>query len=459
MEYEQHSILAQQLPDLGANNRPPTIRRDSWKPFWVLQYPESEKGYAGGLEAFQKLREWRYLHEYTGKVDPEVSRRRTEEEIEELQDRLDNRGGSKKESVYDVIRRENKRVRARAIMDQEANSVADLAAVLLDQETSNAKLIEMQLTPKTWTMVLRLLPVADRGPALTRRYKSRLKELESMKQNPKSTSPKDPGYLSPGAIRARIHELKARLAAVVASQEDLKQVKDVLREMIQHSAAEKRKKLAACQSQLSKLQSELADEDAREKVKATRRQEKLTIAKAYEDEEKVVEWDSRKTTKYNERREGRLAAIEAARNAVTELEREIEEVDERQTGLPTALQAIDINDPTLGIKPKEGKANPEARRDAVRRLRRLIKPTTPLNGVEIWWQDTFHADYAQKWPDSVTHHSLRPQLAQEGNEAETDDQRHAREEADEMEAEALAEGAATDASEEKKSSWWSRKSN
>jgi len=57
---------------------------------------------------------------------------------------LQERGGNKKESVYDIIERKKKKMRVRSVMDQKANSVADLAAVLLEQgelgvETTEAK--------------------------------------------------------------------------------------------------------------------------------------------------------------------------------------------------------------------------------------------------------------------------------------------------------------------------------
>lgn len=58
----------------------------------------------------------------------------SKKEIERLQDALDERGGSKKENVYDVIKHKKKKLRVAAILDQRANSVADLAAVLVAQE-------------------------------------------------------------------------------------------------------------------------------------------------------------------------------------------------------------------------------------------------------------------------------------------------------------------------------------
>lgn len=60
-------------------------------------------------------------------------------EIERLQEQLDERGGSKKENVYDVIRHKKKKMRVAAVLDQRANSVADLAAVLATQEVLGAE--------------------------------------------------------------------------------------------------------------------------------------------------------------------------------------------------------------------------------------------------------------------------------------------------------------------------------
>lgn len=59
-----------------------------------------------------------------------------------MQEKLNNRGGSKKETVYDLIKREKKKLRQKIIMNQKANSIADLAAVLIAQEEKGTKLAE-----------------------------------------------------------------------------------------------------------------------------------------------------------------------------------------------------------------------------------------------------------------------------------------------------------------------------
>lgn len=66
----------------------------------------------------------------------------SKKEIERMQDQLDQRGGAKKNNVYDVIRHQKKKLRVATVLDQRANSVADLAAVLAAQEVLGAETIK-----------------------------------------------------------------------------------------------------------------------------------------------------------------------------------------------------------------------------------------------------------------------------------------------------------------------------
>jgi hypothetical protein len=68
-----------------------------------------------------------------------LSLNHSKKEIQRMQDELDQRGGSKKENVYDVIKHKKKKMRVAAVLDQRANSVADLAAVLVAQEALGAQ--------------------------------------------------------------------------------------------------------------------------------------------------------------------------------------------------------------------------------------------------------------------------------------------------------------------------------
>lgn len=103
------------MPFAGKQTVPRALRKDIWRPLAAVSFPNAPQG----LQAFRKLREYRKLHELSwgkptivngGLLDLENPYRRHE------------------------IARPPKKERSRLIMDQRANSIADLAAVLREQE-------------------------------------------------------------------------------------------------------------------------------------------------------------------------------------------------------------------------------------------------------------------------------------------------------------------------------------
>ncbi|CAN9281154.1 unnamed protein product [Alternaria alternata] len=100
----------EQLPFMGKHTKPPTLRPDEWVPHCVLTFPTP----AQGQNAFRKLREFRRLHETAwDKTNPEYLRM-------------------------------DRKKRMLKIMDQRANTSADLAEVLRIQEAHGAKTREEQ---------------------------------------------------------------------------------------------------------------------------------------------------------------------------------------------------------------------------------------------------------------------------------------------------------------------------
>ncbi|PVH91935.1 hypothetical protein DM02DRAFT_606007 [Periconia macrospinosa] len=100
----------EQLPFMGKHSKPPVLRPDEWLPYFVVKFPTPEQGH----QAFRKLREYRKLHETTwDKTHPQWLKL-------------------------------SKEKRMKKIMDQAANSVADLAAILKHQE-KQAKLMRKTL--------------------------------------------------------------------------------------------------------------------------------------------------------------------------------------------------------------------------------------------------------------------------------------------------------------------------
>ncbi|CAK7274648.1 hypothetical protein SEPCBS57363_006271 [Sporothrix epigloea] len=87
-----------QLPFNGKKTKPAKLRKDYWKPMALIQFNEGEG--VVGQSVFQKLREFRRLHELSW--------------------------GYQKEDFYALDRKEL----GAALSDQRSNSIADMAAVL-----------------------------------------------------------------------------------------------------------------------------------------------------------------------------------------------------------------------------------------------------------------------------------------------------------------------------------------
>ncbi|KAF1819962.1 uncharacterized protein K489DRAFT_62867 [Dissoconium aciculare CBS 342.82] len=148
-----------QLPDAGANNTPPSLRKDEWRPLWTVSIPGTPTTSRINQELITKLRDYRMLHELCWEMPESITKPFDEEEIKQMKDKLKRRGGSKKESVYDVIKHKKKKLRAQMVMDQKANSVADLAAGLLqisDQEASDLALEEARQKREEVALLVRL---------------------------------------------------------------------------------------------------------------------------------------------------------------------------------------------------------------------------------------------------------------------------------------------------------------
>ncbi|KAA6408572.1 MAG: hypothetical protein FRX48_07654 [Lasallia pustulata] len=97
-----HSL--KQLPFLGKNTIPPTLRKDLWHPLAHLHFPSPP----GGLLAYRHLLEYRRLHETAYPLSLITQPAGTPHAGQLM----------------------SRKSRARVLMDQKANAVADVAAVL-----------------------------------------------------------------------------------------------------------------------------------------------------------------------------------------------------------------------------------------------------------------------------------------------------------------------------------------
>jgi hypothetical protein len=99
-DFSKNNASLSQIPYNGKKTVPSALRKDLWHPFAKLMFPKGQG--AIGLSVFQKLREYRKRHELEWGNDIK----------------------------YKDGKLTPKKLRGRMIMDQKANSVADMAATL-----------------------------------------------------------------------------------------------------------------------------------------------------------------------------------------------------------------------------------------------------------------------------------------------------------------------------------------
>ncbi|KAF2816935.1 uncharacterized protein BDZ99DRAFT_456739 [Mytilinidion resinicola] len=217
--------LLEQIPFIGKNSKPPTIRPDLWTPLLTVFFPSDKQG----LVAYRMLREFRRLHETSwDKNNPE-------------------------------IKRMEKKKRIHWIKDQKANSIADLAKVLSMFKDQAPKLEEMARNKraevekealKRWEQVKRRAAKADAGEL------SKIeREIESLKtQRARKTGDKERQRLD----RA-INIWRMQYASLKKSQ------KQVLKFQEEEERIAKKKE-AERQARIVEMADKLPDQEASEKL-------------------------------------------------------------------------------------------------------------------------------------------------------------------------------------------------
>ncbi|PPJ50676.1 hypothetical protein CBER1_05253 [Cercospora berteroae] len=340
----------EQLADVGANNNPPKIRKDIWRPLFTVHLPDRQQG----LELFRSLREYRLLHETNWELPESIKTPYTEKQIEEMQAKLDNRGGSKKETVFDVIKREKKKLRVKMVMNQKANSVADLAAILVRQEEQSASL-------------------ASQKEALLKQRKAKvLGEIISLAKEFERSGNKD--------LDKQIAELRAEVKEATKKSLDKSNTAKVRKEQYQ--------KAQTTREALQKI-----------RVQAEKRlwaSESVKKAKERAATESSLREQAAKTNE---------AAAEGAR------ESNPKEPSPSKPILVEYRQFIEPYPPELDpIRAAlEGKAF--SKRDPLYRahkrdVRLVQRPIYGTKGIAVQWANSLDLEYAEMWPKNVNHLSM-----------------------------------------------------
>jgi hypothetical protein len=322
--HQNHHL--EQLPFIGRHSKPPALRPDEWIPHCVLTFPTAEQGH----NAYRKLREFRKLHELSwDKTNPEW----------------------KTAPI---------KVRMKNIMDQRANTSADIAEVLRIQELHGeqmqaavderqAKVTEFM--DKKWADIDALANAAKAKAKETDNVKWLEHQIRSltlkanMKHNQNEADQKR-------LTKARIIQ-EIRLRKLQYAQRKTDQLKTVQEELTRRAAPAEEwgaeGKLDELKEQASALKESLAIPDGKIKDRADKRN---LLA----------------------RHESEITALEGAFAAQAQLEARDNPI--ALSVLPTALKKI------------------------------LPTPYT-LDGLSIRWADIQDALYAAgQWPEPIEHEVL-----------------------------------------------------
>ncbi|KAJ9638998.1 hypothetical protein H2199_006859 [Coniosporium tulheliwenetii] len=170
-----------QLTYTGKNSVPRAIRKDLWRPLLTVSFPSALQG----LSAYRKLREFRRLHETTWS-DADVAARRQHVLLGPGKFRNKDKEEEDGEDWWrDIERKPGKKEKKMMLMDQKANSIADLAAVLFAQERQGVQreegLVkraeeEAKREKERWA---RLEELAARAKGEVERLNEQIKKLEA----------------------------------------------------------------------------------------------------------------------------------------------------------------------------------------------------------------------------------------------------------------------------------------
>ncbi|KAF2723662.1 hypothetical protein K431DRAFT_242535, partial [Polychaeton citri CBS 116435] len=391
----ENNAVLRQLPDAGANQKPRALRKDQWKPFFTVTLPPAEQPDSialrnnpfaqrrqnfQGMHAYKKLLEWRKLHETMWKPSPLLSRPYSPKELDEFEKEMNEKGGSKKQSVYDIAKRRKKLMRMKEVTNQMANSVADLAAVLLHQQEMGrieAERRQVQTRESREKEVQRLVGLAEdgqagQGPALEERIQTLNAQLDDAASKG-----------SRRQLRVEKLELTRKRQAINYATQAVAFARLLANGEIQQRIEHMGRVLNAGREGAEDNLKVLA-ETTSETDKAILRYQ---IMKQYtEDFEK--NWDTQLQALPNEIKDeaSAFAPVKDAEPKTLELTAEA-----LSPYLPSFPPKI-YNENNL---PKKGYSRALLKREAA--------PIYTTEGIKVEWAQPLDAEYAEQWPEDVEH--------------------------------------------------------
>ncbi|KAH7380208.1 transcriptional regulation of mitochondrial recombination-domain-containing protein [Phaeosphaeria sp. MPI-PUGE-AT-0046c] len=327
----------EQLPFIGKHSKPPVLRPDEWTPHCVVTFPTPEQGQS----AFKQLREYRQWHEYAwSQTNPEWKRIPIKQ-------------------------------RMKKIMDQRANTSADLAAVLRAQAKSSRKMTkelkeryakENDMVKETWAKIDAVAKNVESGDAeqaaKVKALEDQVKALTAKLSKERYQSPEDQKHIKQDR-KAQLNSLRKIQYAIRKSEE------------FTHLQQELKDKAAPA--------NELGAEQKLDELK-----KQAIVARAA-----LANPDPTRTP----------GEVISDRAILVQLESEIKQLED---AFEAKQQLEDGSHPlTRSVLPKHSRAP--------------VSPAYTLKGIRVQWADLQDALYARdQWPKAIEHEDLGVNKVQSG---------------------------------------------
>lgn len=144
LTFLQNNKILPQLLNHGKQTVPSSLRRDVWRPYFSIHFPETPAGAQAGLKAYHRLRELSVKRQLSPSPELVIA---TETDVQKAKDKytpIEFHNRMKDHKIKNMPIKNQllpKKLRARRLMDQKASSVADAAYVLgfINKELSPAE--------------------------------------------------------------------------------------------------------------------------------------------------------------------------------------------------------------------------------------------------------------------------------------------------------------------------------
>jgi hypothetical protein len=205
---QQNNQVLKQLTFAGKKTLPSALRKDMWRPLLTATFPSPSQG----LSAFRKLRELRMLHEHNWE-HPDPNARKLPE----------------------------KKERGHLIMDQKANSIADLAWVLRRQEELGVKMAEKLEADqhRIREELLALSKEAEEGGVelLEQSLAEQQATIDKMKQMQQQGGPDAPSRKKIGESIIASKQMRLRLEKMRAASQAIEEAKGKAQTQLESDSA------------------------------------------------------------------------------------------------------------------------------------------------------------------------------------------------------------------------------